>query len=236
MSGWIKLFRKIFNSDLWIDGTPFDKRSAWIDILLLTNNQDKTCMIDGVPVLVEKGTFITSEVKLANRWQWSRTKVRNFLKYLEIEQMISKKQDKKKTYLKVLHYADYQESEYTKKTQLRRKKNNMGENEFPPHDLKDNNQTSPHKEITNYFCNKHIDVFDLKYAYSGKDGAIIKSLLTTYDVDWLKEAIDWYFDSEDDWIKKCGWTISGLKANLQKYIAQKKNTGLYGGYTIVGGE
>jgi DNA-binding GntR family transcriptional regulator len=39
---------------------------------------------------------VTSEVKLMDRWQWSKEKVRTFLKLLESEHMIVKTTDKKR--------------------------------------------------------------------------------------------------------------------------------------------
>ena len=57
---------------------------------------------------MEAGSFITSEKKLMERWMWSNTKVRNFLKLLETDGMITKKTDSKKSALTVVNYKDYQ--------------------------------------------------------------------------------------------------------------------------------
>ena len=69
--GWIKLHRKIMDSDFWLDGTPFDKRSAWIDLLLLANREDKG--------EYKAGRVYKSKKELARRWHWSEGKVTRFL-------------------------------------------------------------------------------------------------------------------------------------------------------------
>ena len=73
--GWIKLYRKIQVSDIWENGEAFDRRSAWIDLLLMAAYCDKETM-DGA---LKRGQIITSTRKLAERWKWSKTKITNFL-------------------------------------------------------------------------------------------------------------------------------------------------------------
>lgn len=116
LTGWIKLHRKIQEHWLWQD-KPFDKRSAWIDMLLMANHDYNKFLLGNELVEVERGSFITSEVKLAERWGWSRTKVRNFLQLLINDRMIEKKSDNRKTILTIENYSDYQCSDTTKEQQ-----------------------------------------------------------------------------------------------------------------------
>lgn len=114
--GWIKLHRKIQEHWLWQD-KPFDRRSAWIDILMLANHEDRKVFFENEIIHVKRGEFISSEPKLAERWGWSRTKVRNFLTLLEKDCMIlNKKEGKKRTRIIVLNYNEYQEFKDNKKT------------------------------------------------------------------------------------------------------------------------
>lgn len=114
--GWISVHRKIWDSWVWRD-RPFSKGQAWIDILLLANHEDGKTLMDGQLIEIKRGEHITSEPKLATRWGWSRTKVRNFLKMLEDDGMIENiKEDRKRTRLKVLNYSDYQDIENNRKT------------------------------------------------------------------------------------------------------------------------
>ena len=111
--GWIKLHRNIQDHWLWQE-KPFDKRSAWIDLLLMANHKDNKFLLGSELIEVKRGSFITSEYKLMDKWGWSKTKVRNFLKLLEDDKMITKVSDRKKTTLTIVNYNDYQISETTK--------------------------------------------------------------------------------------------------------------------------
>lgn len=106
--GWISLHRKIQECWIWADSEPFDKRSAWIDIILMANHADKKIMFDGKFVTVKAGQRITSIRQLAARWHWSVNKVRRFLDVLERDGMLIKECNKKRTLLTVVNYGVYQ--------------------------------------------------------------------------------------------------------------------------------
>ena len=40
MEGWIKVHRDLNDHWIWKSKEPFDKRSAWIDLILLANFKD----------------------------------------------------------------------------------------------------------------------------------------------------------------------------------------------------
>ncbi|WP_050740606.1 conserved phage C-terminal domain-containing protein [Acetobacterium bakii] len=105
--GWISLHRSIQDHWVW-DEKPFDKRSAWIDILLMANHQDNKFLLGNQLVEVSAGSFITSDLKLMDRWGWGRSKVRSFLEVLEKDEMIIKKSDTKKTTIGVVKYKEFQ--------------------------------------------------------------------------------------------------------------------------------
>lgn len=105
--GYIKLHRQI--QDCWIwDTGKFDKRSAWIDLLMLANHHDKKFMFNGEPVVITRGQFMTSIRKLAIRWDWSTSTVFDFLKILEDDNMIKKESDSHRTLLTIINYEAYQ--------------------------------------------------------------------------------------------------------------------------------
>lgn len=105
--GYIKLHRQI--QDCWIwDSGKFDKRSAWIDLLMLANHCDKKFMFNGKPVVITRGQFMTSIRKLAVRWEWSTSTVFEFLKILEDDNMIKKESDSHRTLLTIINYEVYQ--------------------------------------------------------------------------------------------------------------------------------
>ena len=106
-SGWIKLHRKILDCFIWQD-KPYDKARAWIDLLLIAMHHDKKMLIDDEVVMIQRGSFMTSIVKLADRWGWSRNKVVRYLDMLESEHMLNTKRTPKGTLITIVKYDDYQ--------------------------------------------------------------------------------------------------------------------------------
>ena len=76
--GWITIHRKIKDNWIWNDKEPFDKRSAWIDLILKANHKNKKFLYNGKLIEVERGSRITSIKKISEEWHWSRKKVKNF--------------------------------------------------------------------------------------------------------------------------------------------------------------
>lgn len=106
-NGWIKLHRKILDCFIWQD-KPFDKARAWIDLLLLAVHNDKKMLIDGDVTVVNRGSFFTSRMKLADRWGWSVKKVDTYLNLLEKEGMITTIRAAKGTAITIVNYENYQ--------------------------------------------------------------------------------------------------------------------------------
>jgi hypothetical protein len=112
VDGWVKLHRSIIENWTWSD-KPFSKGQAWMDLIIMANHKDNKFPLGNEIVTVERGSLITSELKLMERWGWSKSKVRLFLKQLQNDSMLVKKTDRKKTTLTIVNYGVYQESETT---------------------------------------------------------------------------------------------------------------------------
>ena len=106
-SGWIKLHRKIQECFLW-DDKPYDKARAWIDLLLSAMHSDKKKLIDGKVVIIKQGSFVTSILKLSDKWGWNRKTVSAYLDMLENEQMITTERTTKGTTVTIVNYEKYQ--------------------------------------------------------------------------------------------------------------------------------
>lgn len=146
--GWISIHRQIQCHWLWED-KPFSRGQAWIDMLLLANHADNKFLLGNELVEIEAGSFVTSQLKLMNRWGWSKTKVCAFLTMLEQDGMISKKTDRKKTTITIENYSVFQVSETTKRPQ----KNHEKTTKRPQKDT-NNNENNVNNE------NKYIYVDD----------------------------------------------------------------------------
>ncbi len=112
-SGCIKLHRKIEEHWLWEDKESFDKRSAWIDLLLTANHTEKKVLFKGELIIIKRGQILTSIRGLAEQWRWSVNKVYRFIKLLESDSMLKKESDKDRTLLTLVNYSVYQDRENT---------------------------------------------------------------------------------------------------------------------------
>lgn len=107
--GWIKTYRKLQDCWIWLDKEPFDRRSAWIDLLLTANHSDKKILFNGELITVKRGQILTSIRKLSEKWKWSYEKCTRFLKILESDGMLHKQSDNFRTLLTIVNYEVYQD-------------------------------------------------------------------------------------------------------------------------------
>lgn len=121
--GWVKLHRQIQDSWLWMSDEPFDRRSAWIDLILMANHEDRKVLINGRLVVIGAGQRWVSVRVLAERWGWSKSKVMRFLTLLERDSMITMSGTPNGTLLTLIKYGFFQTgrdtsrdtNEYTKR-------------------------------------------------------------------------------------------------------------------------
>jgi len=88
MTGWIRLHRKIRENGLWPTARRYSNLEAWLDLLLSANHKAKTIAVSFKSIRIDRGQFLTSQVKLANRWQWHRETVVKFMYHLKSQKMI----------------------------------------------------------------------------------------------------------------------------------------------------
>ena len=121
--GWISLHRKIQDHWLWENKESYSNIQAWIDILLTVNHTDKKVLIKSTLFDVKRGDSIMSLDTWANRWNWNKSKVRRFLKVLEVDGMIQLKNETQTTRITVCKYDSYQDIGNTNETEVKRKRN-----------------------------------------------------------------------------------------------------------------
>ena len=114
--GYIKLYRQIQDCDIWVDDSPFDRRSAWVDLLLMANHSDKEMLFDGQLITVKRGQRVTSVRRLAERWGWGKDKVSKYLTLLERFGMIEKSADSRRTLITIVNYDKFQGSDVQEQT------------------------------------------------------------------------------------------------------------------------
>ena len=114
-SNYFTLSREFVLSDEWLS-EPFTRAQAWVDLIGLARWKAGHARIKGVKIDLDRGQLCWSEVKLAERWQWSRGKVRRFLKELETEQRIVQQKSRVTSVISLVNYNRYQLSGTTDET------------------------------------------------------------------------------------------------------------------------
>lgn len=114
--GWIKVYRKLQECELWLEDKAFDDRSAWIDLLISAGHRDTQIIFNGHPVKISRGQLLTSVRKLAARWKWGNQKTLDYLRLLEELGMIKKDSDNYRTLITIENYEIYQGEENTDRT------------------------------------------------------------------------------------------------------------------------
>lgn len=112
MSGWIKLYRKLLDSNIWIE-KPFSRGQAWVDLIMLANHKPGYVRVAGTRVDLKRGDVGWSQVKLCERWGWSRGKVRRFLDELETDGNIVQTTVQRFSVITICNYSQYQDRDTT---------------------------------------------------------------------------------------------------------------------------
>lgn len=113
--GWILLHRSLWDSEIWKDSQPFDRRSAWIDLIMLVNHEDGVVSTRSGKVTVPRGSTLTSYRHLANRWHWSIGKVQRFLTFLTDTLTVTLTDTQSGTLLSIVKYEDFQGARYAER-------------------------------------------------------------------------------------------------------------------------
>ena len=107
--GWIKLYRQVTDTYIWAANEPFDRRSAWIDLLLMANHEERSFLLrNGKNQTVKEGQLFTSTGHLAQRWHWSRGRVNRYLGLLSEQGMVTVSGTPSGTLLTLVKYGDFQ--------------------------------------------------------------------------------------------------------------------------------
>ncbi len=197
-NGWIKLHRKIRENEIW-EKEPFDKRSAWIDLLLRATHKEEKFLIGNTVIKLKSGEVFTSEKKLAKNWKWSRHKVRNFFILLEqIGQIGTPKRTSRYTLLTIVNWEQYQSDNSKKDT----KKDIDGTSKGHPRDTYKNvkNGKNVKKEPTTVQKNKINFDFDEEIweNITDKDKNSWREAYPACDIDLeIKQMKEWLLSNPD---------------------------------------
>ncbi len=109
MPGYIKLYRDLADTDLWLKKKPFDPGKAWVDLLMAAAWRESEFFVRGAKVQLQRGDVGMSMLTMGKRWGWSRGRVDRFLNDLETRQQIVQKRGQLTTVVSICNYSKYQD-------------------------------------------------------------------------------------------------------------------------------
>jgi len=199
MSGWIKIHRSITNHWLYTEKRVYSKLEAWYDIIMNVNYIDNKVIIKGNLYEVKRGQSILSLDSWSKRWNWDKSKVRRFLKTLQLDNMIVIESDTVTTQLTVCNYDSYQSEKTISETQTKRKRN-ADETQTTP--IEERKKERKKEQLNTILSDSIIDKnqekkIDLeKRTLEFKE--IVKSFSHEYDIELLKSFFYYWSEPTQD--------------------------------------
>lgn len=208
--GFIKLDRSIFEHWIFQDAEKF---KAFVDLIQLMRWKDETLILGNEVVVIPRGSYYTSELKLSERWGWSRNKVRAYLNLLAKEHMLIKKGTAKGTTLTLANYEVYQgegttesTAEGTSKGQQKVHQKNI--KRYTKEEVKEREEVKEVNKNIRESTHSSQSLDLIKYYSELLPGQDISAHMATLDIwiemysyDWTKEAIQKCVSNKGRFIK-----------------------------------
>jgi len=172
--GWIKIYYKLLNSDMYRDLTS-KQRDVMLTCLLLANYKPHQWEWKGKIYSAEKGEFVTSikSIKKHCGKDVSIKSIRTAINKLEKWQFLAKETTNKNTLIKIVNYKVYQCNDLESGKQSGKQRANKGQlikNSKELKDLKDKTYAPILKEL------QKIEIYPFD---EEKDFALVSSILKT---------------------------------------------------------
>jgi hypothetical protein len=75
------------------------------------------------------------------------------------------------------------------------------------------------KQFIDYWHAEFLQSFKERYHFTGKDAALIQNLLATYELERLQELAVKFLETQDDWIRKAGFTIGVFASRINTLVS-----------------
>jgi len=114
LKNFIPINRRVFEHPFWNEKREYSKFEAWIDLLKSArfDEGEDSMIVSNQTVVWSRGEMVASLRFLAERWQWSKKKVDNFMKRLESDKSITRRTAKGtvQTIVTICKYDTYNKS------------------------------------------------------------------------------------------------------------------------------
>ena len=101
---FVKVPRKSFQGEFWLDERVFSRYEAWLDIIQQARYSENSTqkILGGRMITWNRGQLPVSIRYLSKRWKWGQRKIQNFLDYLIVLNFISSDISQGQTIITVL--------------------------------------------------------------------------------------------------------------------------------------
>ena len=225
--GYIPLYRKIQDNFLWKERRVFSKAEAWIDILMEARFSDEpeTFVIGTKLLQCSYGEVLYSMDTWADRWRWSKSKVKRVLDLFAKCSMIELKNETVTTRISVLNYSKYDPRRNGNETQVKRKRNASETHVEPTEEGKEgkkvNKPHAPFDDILVLFGNK-LPMLSVPVLDEALRAQIRVRWNEHPDIEWWIKYFDivlqspWLIGNGSDWKATLPW-LMGPK-NMSKVL------------------
>ncbi len=110
--GWIRIDRKIMDEPDYFE-EPFNRKEAWIDLLLMAAHKERSFYKRGIKVTVRPGQLAVSEAELCRRWQRSNNTVRKYLDEMQNDGRLQYRKSNICTIITICKWSKYQQVDET---------------------------------------------------------------------------------------------------------------------------
>ena len=105
--GYIKLYRKFFDTPLWTEPREYSRSEAWLDLIQAAAIEQRVIILDGRAIELRRGELLVSKRYLEKRWGWSIGKVTRFMQLLQEQEMVTVRAQGKYTVITLCNYDKY---------------------------------------------------------------------------------------------------------------------------------
>ena len=204
MKGWISLHRKILDNPILTRGRQYSRFEAFVYMLLKANHKDNKALIGNNLIIIKKGSFITSQKKLMKEFNWGTSRLRNFLKLLQNDDMIEINTNAISTYITINNYKALQGLQTANKSEANRKQIDSESQTKTNNNVNNDNNVNKKEifikkvfEFEKEYDKETLDEFIDYWTEKNMSGTKMKyEMQKTFDVSrrlkrWVKNSKDW---------------------------------------------
>ena len=107
-SGWVAVNRSLLSSWIWSSEERYNRPQAWVELIMMAAYKDDKILYRGQLIQKKRGQIRASIKWLADRWNWDRKTVKNFLDQLQKAGSIVVESDPGGTTITLVNYDLYQ--------------------------------------------------------------------------------------------------------------------------------